>query len=281
MIRPATIVSGLLVGLCSLAPAPASAHEYWLAPSMWRALPGDTVSFGALAGQGFSGERKLFAPARAVRLILRAARDLDLGPVAAAGDSAWARFAPGDRGGLLFAYESNFATITLDAEAFDLYLAAAGLDGPLEPRRRAGGAVPGRERYRRCAKAWLKGDSAARATRPLGLPLEIVPLSAPGVDSTLRVRVLFDGRPLEGAQLRAWRQPLGAGGAPLDPVRRAPVAATWAGRTDGRGEARVPAAEAGEWLIGAVHMVPSRDAPVADWESSWASLTFGRFASRR
>jgi uncharacterized GH25 family protein len=271
----------LLLALHLLAADAASAHEYWLSPSTWNAVPGDTVAFGTLAGEGFTGERKLYAPGRTVRLIARAERELDLQPVASEGDSIWARFAPADRGGLLIAFESNFASITLEAEKFDRYLADEGLEGPLAARRARGDRGPGRERYRRCAKAWLAGDVAARAQRPVGFPLEIVPLAAPGTGSTVRVRVLFEGLPLAGALLNAWRQPFGPGGRLRDPARRDTVAVAWSGRTDRRGEALVPVGAAGEWLLGTVHMVPSRDPSAADWESTWASLTFGRAAPSR
>lgn len=278
--RPRTPVA-LLLALIAIVPASAGAHEYWLAPSTFRAGPGDTVAIGALAGEGFVGERKRFAPARAVRWRVRAGRELDLTPVATGGDTTWARFAPGDRGGMAFAYESDFAVITLDAATFDRYLASEGLDGPLAARRARADTLPGRERYRRCAKAWLAGDDARRATEPFGLPCEIVPLSVPGAGATLRVRVTFEGRPLPGALLNAWRQPFAATGGLLDPARRDTVAVAWSGRTDASGEAVVPVTEAGEWLLGAVHMIPSRDPAAADWESAWGSLTFARERPRR
>ena len=271
----------LMLLLVPLAIRPARAHEYWLSPSQWRVGPGQTVSFGALAGVGFAGERKLYSPERVVRLVARAGRELDLTPVAIPGDSTWARFAAADAGGLLLAYESDFSTITLDESTFDRYLEDSGLDGPLASRRALGHGGPGHERYRRCAKAWLAGDVVARATQAFGLPLEIVPLASPGADATLRLRVLFEGRPLAGALLRAWRQPLGSGGRPLDPARRDSVAAVFRGRTDARGDVRVPVAEPGEWLLSAVHMIPSRDRLSADWESTWASLTFARAPAPR
>lgn len=270
----------LLITLIALA-APAHAHEYWLAPSAFRAGPGDTVAIGALAGEGFAGERKGFAPARVVRWRVRGGRELDLTPVATGGDTTWARFAPSDGGGTAFAYESDFASITLDAATFDRYLASEGLDGPLATRRARADTLPGRERYRRCAKSWLAGDDVRRAMEPFGLPCEIVPLASPGAGATLRVRVMFEGRPLPGALLNAWRQPFAAGGRPLDPARRETVAVAWRGRTDARGEAVVPVEEAGEWLLGTVHMIPSRDPAAADWESTWGSLTFGRERTRR
>ncbi len=275
------IRSALVMALLAMAPAPARAHEYWLAPSTFSAGPGDTVSIGALAGEGFVGERKRFTPQRTIRWIVRAGRDLDLTPVASGGDTTWARFAPADRGGMLFGYQSEFATITLDAATFDRYLAGEGLEGPLAARRARADTLPGRERYRRCAKAWIAGTDARRATSPVGMPCEIVPLSAPGAAARLRVRVMFEGEPLAGALLNAWRQPFAADGGLSDPARRDSIDVAWRGRTDARGEAVVPVDEAGEWLLGVVHMIPSREPGAADWESSWGSLTFARERARR
>jgi hypothetical protein len=281
MVHRSLVLAAHLLALLALAAGPARAHEYWLAPSAYRAAPGDTVSIGALAGEGFVGERKLFSHGHAGRWLVRAGRELDLKSAARGGDTTWARFAPADRGGLLFGYESNFASITLDAATFERYLADEGLVGPLAARRASGEAGPGRERYRRCAKSWLAGADTRRATRPLGLPCEIVPLAVPGAGPRLRVRVLFEGEPLAGALLNAWRQPFAADGCPLDPARRDTVLVAWRGRTDARGEAVVPVEDAGEWLLGVVQMIPSRDPAAADWESSWGSLTFARDGVRR
>jgi len=265
-----------LVPLAASLALPVHAHEYWLAPSRYQAGPGDAVAIGALTGEGFTGERKRFARERAVRFVVRAARELDLSPVGTEDDTTWARFEPGDRGGGLFAYQSGFAHLTLEAAKFEHYLAEDGLEGPLETRRARGETGPGRERYRRCAKAWLAGGDTRRATEPVGLPCEIVPLTSPGTDSLLAIRVLFEGHPLPGALVNAWRQPLERDGRPIDPARRSPTERVWSGRTDPRGEIVVPVRERGEWLIGTVHMVPSRDRETADWESTWASLTFAR-----
>lgn len=266
----------LLATLSSLAPGSARAHEYWLAPSTYAAGASDTVDVGALSGVKFVGERKTYAPARVVRFVARARREVDLVKAARPGDTTWVRFAPGDHGGAAFGYESNFAAITLDSAEFESYLVEEGLDEALVARRARGDKGPARERYRRSIKSWISGDDAKRATKILGLPCEIVPLSAPGTKPRLRVRVLYAGKPYAGAWLRAWRQPLGAGGRPTDPVRRDSVSVAWSGRTDARGEAEVPVVEAGEWLLATVHMTRSRDLEAAEWESTWASLTFAR-----
>jgi len=257
----------------------AGAHQYWLAPSRYVVAPHTAVEVSAAAGTGFHGERKPWSPARCVRFVGRATRTLDFARAATVGDLVWARFAPSDDGGAMLAYESNFAQIELPAAEFDAYLEEEGLREPLETRRRAATATPGRERYRRCAKTWLAGRDSKRALQPFGLPLEIVPLRVPGDDPALRVRVLWNGRPLAGALVKAWRSDLARDGASRDPGARDSVGLAWSGPTDARGESAVPLAQAGEWLVSVEHMVPSGDKTEADWESTWASLTFERRAT--
>jgi len=275
-----------LAAVCTLAAVAPSAwsHEYWLSPSTYRAVPGRPLALRARTGEGFVGQAKIFERSRTLRLTARVAHDLDLGQVAERGDSLWAWFQPADRGGVLMAYESTFQPITVDSVKFDRYLVDDGLDGARAVRQARGETGPGHERYRRCAKTWVSGDddraAVARATRPVGMPIEIVPLAVPGKESMLRVRVLFAGQPLANALVHAWHQPLGDAAALSPAVARDTMQVASGTRTDRDGVVEVPVADAGEWLIGVVHMVPSSD-PVAEWESSWASLTFARPASGR
>jgi hypothetical protein len=209
---------------------------------------------------------------------LRGARENDLSALPTNGDPVSARFKVANGDGQLLAYESNFASIELPSRDFDAYLKVEGLDAPLAARERLGGAEPsGRERYARCPKAWIGSGQGSRATAPVGLTMEIVPLSDPTVGSSLPVRVLFRGQPLAGALVRAWNRPL-VGGGPADPAARDSLGPVVEVRTDSRGEARVAASRAGEWMVSAVHMEPSSDPAAADWQSWWASLTFGRVA---
>jgi uncharacterized GH25 family protein len=261
--------------------APARAHEYWLAPSGYAAAAHHVVEVGALAGTGFRGERKPWSALRCVRFVARARGKVDLAKASRNGDLAWARFEPTDDGGALIAYESDFARIELPADQFEAYLALEGLDGPLAARRARHVTGPGRERYRRCAKTWLSGSADARALGAVGLPLELVPLSVPGTQARLSIRLLDHGRPLEHALVKAWRSPPDPGGLPRDPEKRDSVAVASQGRTDARGEVELPVDEPGEWLVSAVNMVPSADPAAADWESTWASLTFVRPPARR
>ena len=267
----------LATAFLMLVASAAGAHEFWLTPTRYLLKAHAASDIGAVAGTGFRGETMPYSSLRCVRWTARTDRTLDLARVAGNGEMIWTRFAPADDRGALLAFESTFTPIELPAPEFNAYLKLEGLDGPLAARGQT--AAPGRERYRRCAKTWLAGSDAVRATRPVGLPLEIVPQSSPGTTLSLRVRVLAEGRPLAGALVRAWRTPLDASGLPRDPAVRDSVGPAWQGRSDARGEAVVPVTNAGEWIVSCVRMVPCGDRAVADWESSWASLTFVRPAS--
>ena len=258
----------------TITPALARAHEFWLSPTTYATAPGQATAVTARTGEGFRGPSKTWARERSVRFLVRTSRLINLTDVAFAGDGPWVRFAPTDRGGAMLGFESTFTPIQLPAAKFNAYLAEEGLTEPLSAR--GASEEPGRERYRRCAKAWLSGDDVKRATKPMGLPLEIIPASIPGRDSTLPVAVLRGGQPLRGALVRAWRAPLGASGGALDAAVRDSSAMAWEGRTGADGCITVPVRESGEWLVSLVDMVPSAEPSEADWESTWASLTFAR-----
>ena len=280
--RPLTWASTLtlaaLLSLSLCAPGMAIAHQYWLAPSSYAVAAGRPVDLGAIAGTGFRGERKPWSPPLAVRFVARTAREVDLTRAASPGNLVWARFAPSDAGGAMIAFQSTFTPIQLPPALFNAYLEEEGLTGPLTARHGAASQTPGRERYRRCAKTWLTGADAGRATQAIGLPLEIVPLGIPGSDPVLRARVLWNGKPIAGALVKGWRAPITSSGEPQDGETRDSVAVAWRGVTDGQGAISIPAREAGEWLVSSVHMEPSADPHEADWESTWASLTFERSA---
>jgi uncharacterized GH25 family protein len=263
----------------------AGAHQFWLNVSDHAPQPGETVDVGACSGTGFRGEARPWASERCVEFAWDTDRRLALAGSAAAGETRWARRAFVDTAGGWVQYQSTFAAIELPAGEFDQYLGEEGLDGPLAARRAtAAGRVepPGRERYRRCCKAWLAGRDERRATRPLGQPLELVPRSRPGAAPELRVRVLFHGRPLAGVRVKTWRQPLRPDGHTRAVLERDSVAVAQQATSDANGDVTLDVHARGEWLVSAVHMVAASatqaapGTPVADWESTWASLTFAR-----
>lgn len=261
-------------------PAAVHAHEHSLTPSAYVATPGRAVAISARIGEGLCGETKAYRAERNVRFVMRGERTFDLAPLAAEGDTTWARLQAADDRGVLIAWESNFVPHRMEAAKFDAYLESDGLDGPRALRYSARDTSAGRERYRRCSKLWLSGaDIAAavarRVTEPIGQPLELVPLDVPGRVKELRVRLLFAGKPLPGALVQAWNVPLAAAGG-LGHCAESSGTAAWRGRTGSDGMVTLPCGAAGAWLIGSVHMIPCAARDQADWESTWASLAFAQ-----
>ena len=255
----------------------AIAHEYWLTPSAYSASSGETVSVQAFVGSDFKGELRPFATTRTVRLEVQTKERKDVKSAAINGDSTLTNLTLGDDGGAVVAFETNFVPIELPPERFDDYLRQEGLDGPLKARQALGAkAGPGRERYARCAKTWIAGGDEARLKKAFGMPLEIIPQNDPLKPGKLSVQVLYNSRPLEGILVKAWNQPLASGMVPKDQSSRETVKPSAEARSNKDGIAVLQIDGAGEWLISAVHMVPSSDKKEADWESRWASLTFGR-----
>lgn len=264
-----------------LIPGSVRAHEQWFSPDDFQLHRARPVSVTLRVGEGMCGEALLYKPERAVHFLAGAKRVFDLSPVASAGDSVWARFTASDNDGVMLGWESNFVNHQMKAAAFEAYLAAEGLDGPLAARHARQDTTGGRERYRRCTKVWLTGaggaaSGAERATRTFGFPLEILPGTVPGADAMLPIRATFEGKPLANVLVRVWRAPLDNSTHPRFCAGPRGPAEVWSGHTDADGRVNVPCAEPGQWLVGVVHMEPSASLADADWESTWASLGFAR-----
>ena len=185
----------------------------------------------------------------------------------------------------ILSYESNASHVRLPTDKFASYLAEEGLDEAMlafererlavaPPAARVAAAVAlgaGRrgivqEAFLRCAKALVAGRADPRGdhARLVRLPLEIVPLSNPmrlRGRGELPVRVLLAGAPLVDVRVAAYRS------ADPDDVVEA--------RTDARGEATLPIATSGFWVVKCVHITRTPQGPV-DWQSLWATLTFER-----
>ncbi|CAO4166678.1 Putative GH25 family protein [Methylorubrum aminovorans] len=108
-------------------------------------------------------------------------------------------------------------------------------------------------------------SSAAPWDKIVGQPLEIVPLEAPtSASGKIRVRVLFEGRPLNGASVVA-----------TDGVNFKSDADQARATTDAEGVAVVALRRAGPQVLGVSHRVtPSQTPALADSDSYGATLAF-------
>ena len=258
-----------------LLPAAATAHEYWLLPDRFVAPAGDAIAIAHRVGTGWPGETLPRSAARIVRFGL--VDRLGERPIEGVEGADPAGATALRRPGAAFAvYRSRPSSVRLEAEAFESYLREEGLDAVIASRAASGeSAQPGLEIFSRNAKALLTatgGDAARDARllrRPVGLDLELVAETDPrraAAGAPLVVRLLFHGKPLAGALVKAF---------PKDGNER-----RVAGRTGVDGRVRLALAEPGVWLLSAVHMVDAPAASGARWESLWSSLTFEVAAAR-
>lgn len=270
----------------------ALAHEFWLQPASYRVTAGAAVPLPLLVGQNFTGETWP-RPTRRVRRFVRfgpssPADSTDLRPALLADSLAPVLRCP-TPGTHLLALVSQPAFVELPAAQFTAYLREEGLGQALRQREEAGhtDTKPGREAYRRCAKALVLATHgpAARLLAPaadtifnrvLGLPLELVPEQNPyrlRPGAALTVRVLAQGQPVPGALVQVWQaSPAGAAQPSAAP---AVVHFNMHANSMGRVLLRLPVP--GPYLLATVRMeeAPPHLANRADWLSTWASLTFG------
>lgn len=260
----------LAIGLAALVfQTAAAAHDFWIEPTVWTPNAGAAIGVRLKVGDGFPGDPVARNPARIERFIALApgaGAGAEESPVPGVGGAEPAGETRCEQPGVMvLAYRSLPVPITLEADKFTAYLAEEGLERVIDARAQAGASdSPGREKYSRCAKALvLVGDGPHDGfDRTIGLRLELTPLPdadpfALRADEPFRVRLTFDGRPVEGALVDA-AQPGGS---------------VVASRTDADGVAALALRADGFWRIAAMHMIPA-DAADADWESLWASLTF-------
>lgn len=252
------------MGALGLAVA-AQAHQFWIEPSTFEPAAGEIVRVSVFVGERFAGEPF----ARDGTHIKRFELVTDAGAAKVIGRSGAtpAGMARMSNDGLgILVYESNPRVSELPANRFETYLREEGLESVIAQRAARGESqAAGTEAYHRCAKSIVKCGSGSGSgfDREVGLPLEIIPLNNPlawSSEKPLRVRVLFEGKPLAGARLVAMNR-----SAPQQHVEL---------RTSDAGEAEIVINRDGEWLLTTIHMIRAASAADTDWVSYWSSLTF-------
>jgi uncharacterized GH25 family protein len=250
------------------APSLAAAHEFWLRPSPFAIVPGDSATLAMYVGEHFDGEQVAFSPGHAASIQVHAGglqtdlrRQLRLHA-----EQPVLQLAFPKAGTHVIAFDSAPSLITLSADKFHAYLHEEGLEAVIRQREQDGStAAPGRERYRRNAKTLVQvGLPDANYAARTGQKLEILPLADPlkaVPGDTLGFRLLFDDKPLANALVKAWH-------------RRDGQTLTIRARSDAQGRVRLTLPYAGPWMVGTVHMVPVSDGSEADWDSYWGNLTF-------
>jgi hypothetical protein len=262
-----------IVGILSASTA--FAHDFWLATSLWHAVPGATVVVTANIGDDiYPQSENAPGPGGVDSLRLIGPTTLALTPrYRAIGKSLAADVTlPLDDTTYMAVMVVKGRFLSMDGGKFLVYLKEQGLDRLVdEVNGRSEAQKKSRERYWRDAKVLIHaGDGPSdHVMRPVGLPAELVPdtdLTRARAGETISVRLLAEGRPVSDAQVS------------LTAAAPGPIASRVSrARTDHEGRARLTLAKLGPYLLTTVYMV-RREGEVgeqaADWESYWCSLTF-------
>jgi uncharacterized GH25 family protein len=258
--------------LC-LTASSAGAHDFWIEPLSFRAPAGTRVPLRLYVGQEFKGDTAPYIPEVIERYVAVTAAGAK--PITAVtGDDPAGAVTVDTPGLTVIGYYSKRFSVTFDSAAeFEQYLIKEGLERHLAIAGRRKSAQAGIvEHYWRCAKALVASPASAPLPpdRAFGFPLELVAETSPyrlGSKKELRVRLLYQDQPLEGALIVAFNK--------NDPKTKIKV------RTDKDGRAVLNLIRPGMWLVTSVHMLPAAFYSRADWESYWASLTFELPAAER
>jgi uncharacterized GH25 family protein len=251
------------------------AHDFWLQPSEYWMAPDALTPLTLQVGHGPFRQRSPIPARRITRFqaisptgaIIELHEHLQLGQAAEDGDFRFK--SPGAY--VLVLQTDDRAQTHLSSIRFNDYLRAEGLTPALEQRTRLHRMdADGSERYSRCAKSLVQvgppgAGSQGEVSKPIGLPLEIVPEVNPyGVPRApiLPVRVIFAGQPLSGALIKLTN--LENDALPLE-----------VHLTDHDGRASFAMPSSGTWLLNVIWTKALPRSEETDFATVFSSLSFG------
>ncbi|MCB2377547.1 DUF4198 domain-containing protein [Hymenobacter sp. BT635] len=251
----------------------AVAHEFWLLPPRFFVMPGEKINLHVFVGENFTGARWRGQSGRLASLVHYAPNDtVDLTQTATQTDTLATSVALIQPGVHLLSFSTTNSFVELDAAKFDIYLKQSGLERISALRQQRGeDGQSARELYRRCAKTLIQVGSSRLDTvgthaRSTGQPLEIIPEQNPyqlKAGASLTCLILYKGQPLPAALVQVWQGSAG------QTTRISQL------HTNKNGRVLFRLNSPGNYLVSSVYMEPAPDRKVADWQSTWATLTFG------
>jgi len=268
-------VSVRAIALAYFTSTAVAGHDFWLQPAVYRGQPDVPMPMTLLIGHGPERQRSRIAQTRITRFeaVTPEGGSIDLRNTLHLGvpssDGTLNLQKPGTY--VLLLETDDQAKSFLPALRFNEYLLAEGLTLAVAQRERTHRMdADGSENYRRIAKSIVQVGSmdfqqGGHVTAPLGLSLEIVPevdpYALPQADA-LPIRVIDEGRPLEGALVKLTNIDHDA-----DP--------TEVHRTDKDGRAIFKMPTGGNWLLNVVWTKPQPPSRDTDFETIFSSLSFG------
>ena len=250
-----------------------AAHDLFLRADSYFVSPGGTIRLQVLNGTFSKSENAVTKDRLRELSIVGAdgvAKPLDVAGWADTGDTSIVTVRAGESGTYLIGASLRPREIALKGKDFNTYLASDGIPEVLAARKKNGELErPARERYSKHVKALVQVGSTRTAGygSELGYPAELVPLNNPYAltpGGTLRVRAVVEGSPVANQVVLAGGRTSGGGRIAQRSVR-----------TDSDGVARIRIASRGVWYVKFIHMERATADTTIDYESKWATLTFG------
>lgn len=257
-----------------------AADDFWLVPDAFAITPGGWVEIAGQTSSTFPTSKSAVALDRVADARLLSASGAEpLTGLSLAGTSLRIRHQPSGVGQYIVTMALHPRSVRTSAEGFRQYLV---LEGAAELAARYGreGRLPKTDsltrRYAKYAKTVVEvGENGPRAfSRPAGHPLEFMPLVDPSAlraGDSLRVRLLYEGRPLAAAHLHAG---VASGSATPADGHGTRASGDLSIVTDAGGVATFPVAQAGTWNVRTIHIVPAAPGSGADWDTHWATFVF-------
>ncbi|MGB3794914.1 MAG: DUF4198 domain-containing protein [Alteraurantiacibacter sp.] len=251
---------------------PAFAHDFWMQPNDFVLEEPGTVGVALYVGHG--NDKSFWAVGREHVMQFNS-----IGPdglvdrkdtLRTNGNRLLAVVPLTQPGAHILALQSHSSLSRLPGVRFNDYVATEGITPIAEARRAKGDRnSEGVEFYSRRSKTIVQigpvnARAIARATTPVNLKLEIVPLRHPqtlGNGSTMPVRVLFNGEPLRGGLVKL--TDLAADAEPIATVR-----------TNASGIANFRIPRASQWQMNVVWSEAAPARSEADYLTIFSSLAF-------
>ena len=250
------------------------AHEFWLQPQQYHFKKDETASIKFNVGENFTGDNWAGDNSKINQLIhyTPSNKQINIADLVSnnKGDSVQLKLT--EEGTHMIIYNSNNSFINLAPAKFNPYLKEDGLDEVAAYRKLHNEENSnGKEYYQRSVKTIIQVGAIITdgTTEPTVLPLDIIPdenvynLGYQGKNSLVKFTVLFNKKPLISKLVKVWHK-IGNQKTELTDLR-----------TDYLGKISTKITLGGSWMISCVHMERNTVDTAADWQSYWASVTFG------
>ncbi|UWX55928.1 DUF4198 domain-containing protein [Maribacter litopenaei] len=179
------------------------------------------------------------------------------------------KYSTGESGTYVAGISTLPRVLEMNAEDFNEYLEHEGLDNTIAERRASGIINKGaKERYSKHVKALLQvgENTSIDFMKPLGYPIEFVPLNNP-FEITLGDRIAFkllrDGKPLANHTVHY------STSVPGQDAHDGENSV----KSNALGLVSIQPTSTGKWYVATIHM-ENKEGDVVDYESNWATLTF-------